>query len=159
TSVFPSKGIVCAGDSLELFAATVAGAAYLWTGPQGYSSTFQNPIIHNLEEKNAGLYEIIITKDGCTSPSASVSISVKSLPVTGAISGPSSVTTLTDATYQVTPSTGSVYHWSVSGGIIKSGDTTNAVLISWGAVGNGTVSVTETNIGGCIGTVKSMNVN
>src|SRR6185369_8520188 len=36
-------GAVCVGGTLQLTASTVAGAAYAWTGPNGFTSSLQSP--------------------------------------------------------------------------------------------------------------------
>ncbi|MES2139936.1 MAG: PKD domain-containing protein [Bacteroidota bacterium] len=72
---------VCIGDSIHLFASTVAGASYNWTGPSGFTSTLQNPGIGNAQLANAGSYSVTITVNGCTSSPASKTVTVNPLPV------------------------------------------------------------------------------
>ncbi|NCI52078.1 gliding motility-associated C-terminal domain-containing protein [Sediminibacterium roseum] len=70
SSSFP----VCAGTPLSLSTATVAGATFSWTGPNGFSSADQNPVITNITTASAGIYSLIITVDGCASPAGSKNI-------------------------------------------------------------------------------------
>lgn len=56
----------CEGSSLTLFGATLAGATYQWSGPNGFSSTQQNPVIANATLAASGTYTLTITKGGCS---------------------------------------------------------------------------------------------
>jgi hypothetical protein len=62
---------VCAGTPLNLFTNSVTGASYQWSGPNGFSSTLQNPVLTNVTTASAGIYQLRITVSNCTSsPSA-----------------------------------------------------------------------------------------
>lgn len=50
---------VCTGSDIQL-SSTIAGARYLWTGPNGFSDTTQNPLIPNAILSNAGIYRILV---------------------------------------------------------------------------------------------------
>ncbi|MEY4963172.1 MAG: hypothetical protein RLZZ323_491 [Bacteroidota bacterium] len=53
---------ICSGNTLELKAN--GGTNYNWTGPNGFSSTLQNPIIPNASIANSGQYSCVITGTG-----------------------------------------------------------------------------------------------
>ena len=57
----------CYGDTLKLFAGTVAGATYSWTGPGGFTSSLQNPVRPNATPAMNGTYSLNVTVLGCTS--------------------------------------------------------------------------------------------
>ncbi|RZJ56171.1 MAG: T9SS type B sorting domain-containing protein [Flavobacterium sp.] len=57
-----SNSPVCIGKTLELKAS--GGTTYLWTGPNGFTSTDQNPIITNVTTANSGEYNCLITGTG-----------------------------------------------------------------------------------------------
>ena len=60
-----SNSPVCSGNDIELFGA--GGDFYEWSGPNGFSSTQQNPIIPNADLSLMGQYSLIISDiDGCT---------------------------------------------------------------------------------------------
>jgi hypothetical protein len=61
-----SNSPVCSGNTITLFGANIAGATYQWSGPNGFSSTQQNPVIANATLAAAGTYSLTITKNGCT---------------------------------------------------------------------------------------------
>jgi hypothetical protein len=67
---------VFAGMTLNLTASTVPGASYVWTGPNGFSSTSQNPSIVNADTNAAGLYSVTAAVGGCVSASAVTLVTV-----------------------------------------------------------------------------------
>ena len=58
-----NNGPVCDGGSLQLTASAAGAASYSWTGPNGFSSTAQNPSIPTASAVNAGIYTC--TVNGC----------------------------------------------------------------------------------------------
>jgi gliding motility-associated-like protein/uncharacterized repeat protein (TIGR01451 family) len=62
-----SNSPVCTGNSINLTAQAVAGATYAWTGPAGYTSIVQNPVILSALVTNTGNYTLIVTANGCPS--------------------------------------------------------------------------------------------
>jgi hypothetical protein len=60
----------------DLFAATVAGATYSWTGPSGFSSSEQNPAVAGVVAASAGTYNLTVTVGGCTSAAGTTSFTV-----------------------------------------------------------------------------------
>ena len=57
---------IYAGMTLNLTASTVAGATYSWAGPDGFTSTNQNPSIANVTTTAAGDYSVTVTVGGCS---------------------------------------------------------------------------------------------
>ncbi|WP_269237106.1 T9SS type B sorting domain-containing protein [Flavobacterium flavigenum] len=57
-----SNSPVCIGKTLELIAS--GGTNYSWTGPNGFTSTDQNPVITNASLANSGEYSCLITGTG-----------------------------------------------------------------------------------------------
>jgi hypothetical protein len=60
-----NDGPLCEGATLHLTASTVAGATYAWSGPNGFSSSQQNPTVANATAAASGTY--LVTVNGCTS--------------------------------------------------------------------------------------------
>ncbi len=71
-----SNSPVCEGSSIELTAATVAGATYAWTGAGGYSSSAQNPVIPFASPADAGNYSLVVSANGCVSSTSTVTVVV-----------------------------------------------------------------------------------
>ena len=68
-------------DTIKLFSSSIPSGTYSWLGPNGYSSTIQNPIIASANTLSGGNYIVNATNinTGCTSDTAMVSISVNNL--------------------------------------------------------------------------------
>ena len=64
------------GMTLNLTASTVPGAIYSWTGPNGFTSTSQNPSIAHATTNIAGIYSVTATVGGCTSAPATTTATV-----------------------------------------------------------------------------------
>ena len=71
-----NSGPVCLGGTLNLTSNSVAGGTYSWTGPNGFTSSEQNPIINNFTATNAGAYNLVIDLDGCSSDPSTTSVSL-----------------------------------------------------------------------------------
>ncbi len=72
---------VCAGQNLPLTANILAGATYAWSGPNGFTSNLQNPVITNAQLSATGVYNLIVTSSvGCTN-TAVTNASVIALPI------------------------------------------------------------------------------
>lgn len=78
---------VCSGEVINLGTTTTgAGFTYQWTGPNGYSSTSQNPAaITNATASDNGTYTLIVFADGCPSDPVNTEVNVTTSPATPAI--------------------------------------------------------------------------
>jgi gliding motility-associated-like protein len=74
-----NNGPLCAAETAQLTVPTVFGATYSWTGPNGFSSTVQNPTLPNITTTQAGTYTVEVTAGGCTT-SLTTDLVVRSLP-------------------------------------------------------------------------------
>ncbi|MDR3694166.1 PKD-like domain-containing protein [Mucilaginibacter sp.] len=75
---------VCVGSDIQLTATSIPGATYSWTGPNGYTSTSQNPDIANVTHSNAGAYSMVFTLNGCTSNPVQTVVAINDAPVANA---------------------------------------------------------------------------
>ncbi|WP_428328142.1 PKD-like domain-containing protein [Mucilaginibacter sp.] len=75
---------VCLGSTVHLRASNIPNATFLWTGPNGYTSTAQNPDITNVSKANVGTYTLVAMVNGCSSLSDTVSVAVNDPPVSNA---------------------------------------------------------------------------
>ncbi len=61
---------VCQGGTLSLTASTSSsGVSYSWTGPNGFSSTQQNPSVVNAQPVASGVYTVSFNLNGCSAVS------------------------------------------------------------------------------------------
>jgi gliding motility-associated-like protein len=88
TPVVTSNTPVCAGTTLTLGASSSVGASYLWTGPNGFTSTDQNPVINNATTAATGTYSVTASIGTCTKTST-ISVVVNAIPsITASFSNP-----------------------------------------------------------------------
>ncbi|PRX49843.1 hypothetical protein [Salegentibacter salegens] len=69
-----NNGPICVGGTLQLSASSITGATYQWTGPNGYTSTAQNPARTNATTAMAGVYTVVATVNGCSSNPMSTTV-------------------------------------------------------------------------------------
>jgi gliding motility-associated-like protein len=72
--------VICDTQSLNLLATTIPNAIYQWTGPNGFTSAEQNPIITSISPLNNGTYTVKVIENGCESGVATIEVVVSSLP-------------------------------------------------------------------------------
>jgi gliding motility-associated-like protein len=82
--VLGSNSPVCAGNNLSLTSNTnFAGpVTYTWTGPNGFTSSAQNPSIDNTTVLASGAYRLVVTatQGNCPSPATTINVVVNPLP-------------------------------------------------------------------------------
>ncbi len=57
---------MCGGGNVNLTAAPLSGATYSWSGPNGFTSSLQNPVISNATSASSGTYSLTYIKNGCS---------------------------------------------------------------------------------------------
>ena len=153
----------CPSDNISLNTTSVAGSTYAWSGPNGFTSTLQNPTIANIQVAGTGTYSLVVTNTatGCSSvasANSSIQVLVNGLPSSAtAISfsdnTPCAGTTLSLNTTSVT---GCTYAWSGPNGFTST--LQNPTISNIQTINNGVYSLTITNsVTGCV--VSTANVN
>ncbi|MFL9845273.1 gliding motility-associated C-terminal domain-containing protein [Flavobacterium rhizosphaerae] len=71
---------VCEGEAVQLSVANVPGATYLWTGPAGFSTTEQNPVLSAVSPNMSGAYTVTTTVNGCASDAVVANVVINALP-------------------------------------------------------------------------------
>ena len=104
---------LCAGYDAEFFSDTVPGATYNWSGPNGFSSNAQNPVIPNAGAGDAGTYTVFASFGSCSGASQSVDLVV--LPITVVNAGADVSNCIDDAAYMITAITPAGGNWSGPG--------------------------------------------
>ena len=148
-----NNGPKCAGQTLQLTASTVAGATYVWTGPNGFSSALQNPSIASATTAASGTYTVTATVAGCTSVPATTAATVNPLPST-TVTAPTTLCPGATGQAASVPDAGpdATYSWSITNGTITAGSGARAITFSAGASGSVGLSVTVTSGSGCAST-------
>jgi PKD repeat protein len=75
-----SNSPVCENDTLKLFSPYISGANYTWTGPSGFVSNAQNPVISGINMSNRGNYYLNVTLAPLQTGSAQVYFDIYPLP-------------------------------------------------------------------------------
>ncbi len=94
-----NSGPACAGQNVQLSAADIANATYQWTGPGGYTSSAQNPLLAAAPATASGAYSVTATVNGCVSQATTTNVVVRSLP-TAAVSGSAQICAGASSTVQ-----------------------------------------------------------
>ncbi len=137
TLIASNNGPVCEGSILSLSASTIPGATYEWTGPNGYTSNLQNPVVsNNATMTMAGTYFVSVIVNGVTNYTDSTIVIVNTIPSApiGDITGPATFCQgQTGVEYSVEPiayATG--YVWTIpSDATIVSGANTNTITVNF----------------------------
>lgn len=136
-----SNSPVCAASNIQLNAPSVSGGTYSWTGPGGYTSSDQNPVITNAGSGNAGSYSLVVDVGGCKSNTVSIVVEVIDFPnLAIASSGGASICQGASTTLSSSNLSGATYQWFRDGNEI-SGQT--AFTLSATQAGSYTVRVTR----------------
>ncbi|WP_344824194.1 gliding motility-associated C-terminal domain-containing protein [Rurimicrobium arvi] len=77
--VISNNGPLCAGDTLKLFTAVRAETDYLWTGPDGFTSTEAQPQLV-VTSASGGIYYLVTTYKFCQSDPAMTTVVVAPSP-------------------------------------------------------------------------------
>lgn len=137
-----NNGPICVGDTLKLFAATIANAQYYWAGPNNFTSYVQNPVIPNATSAAGGIYSVLIMIGTQMSPETHTTVVVNPKPNVTATSD----TICFGETASILASGASSYVWNPGG-------TTNPLSTSPSVTTN--YIVTGTNAFGCKNTANA----
>jgi len=142
-----SNSPICEGTSLNL-GATDSLSAHLWAGPNGFSSTQQNPLISSTSTLNSGSYSVTVTNGAGCSSTVVTNVMVNPTPeVTVTNNAP--ICLNEDLTFSVTG--GIAYIWVGPDGF--SSAIQNPVLPHTQFTSQGTYTVTVSGEGGCQSTI------
>ncbi|WP_449374866.1 Ig-like domain-containing protein, partial [Brumimicrobium mesophilum] len=106
---------LCEGGAFSLGTSTVANS-YMWTGPNGFTSTSQFPQVLTASSANSGTYNLSVMMNGCASEEASINITVNPLPTTPVLNVLSNDVCQGDAMVLSTNAVATEYLWIASNG-------------------------------------------
>ena len=154
-----SNSPVCEGGTITLTATTVAGATYTWTGPNGFTSSDQNPTIPAATPAMSGTYSVAATVGTCTSAAGTTDVVVNPAPSTPVVTAPSTVAPEQTFTASVPAVADVVYSWIVTNGTLVSGDGTTEITVKAGTTGPVEISIVEAVIStGCVSGSGSVSI-
>jgi uncharacterized repeat protein (TIGR01451 family) len=144
-TVSASSNTPCVGSTLTLWSTVCIGCQYSWTGPNGFTSSFQNPSIGNVQYMYSGVYTVCASQMGCVACDT-VQVTV----VTGSIinAGNNGPVCIGD-TLKLTADTinGATYSWTGPGGFTSNQQNPTLIVNNNTQGGNYIVTV---NNGNCI---------
>ena len=131
-----TDGQPCAGQAIEFFATDIAGANYVWSGPNNFSSSRADPVISRADSSvHNGRYSVVASLNGCASDTVFVDVAVRPTPAVPVIQSVPSVC-LSDAgavlRLTVNPNTatpGASYQWSINDGQTPVGAATDSLTL------------------------------
>jgi PKD repeat protein len=164
TGTTPAKPIItkdlianafCEGGSFNL----TSSAA---TNNQWYvnDTLFSGKTAKVLNSNEAGVYKVKVNDKSCAIFSDSMPIIKLPRPITSEIIGDTWAVKSDTARFSVVGGlNGSIFNWTLTGGLVQAGSSSNAVLIKFNNVNNATVNVQENASNGCKGLLKTIQVN
>jgi len=154
TATAGSNSPVCSGNTLNLTGNTVAGATYVWSGPNGFTSTLEDPSITNVTTAASGAYTLTITSNGCTSAPNTTSVTINATPT--ATAGSNTPVCVGD-NLNLTANTvaGATYSWTGPNGFTSTLE--DPSITGAGTINSGNYTVTITN-NGCVSSPSTTNV-
>lgn len=113
TPIILNEDSICEGSLFMLSTESIPDANFTWTGPNGFNSTEQNPIVSSNSTMNlSGNYEVIATIGNCSSASSQTSIIVNPIPEAPIASSNGPVDVGTVLTLSATTINGADYFWT-----------------------------------------------
>jgi hypothetical protein len=146
---------LCAGATLTF---TIQGAAvgstYAWTGPNGFTSTVQNPTISNATIANSGNYTVTISNSGCTKVVTTAVVINPTPSATATNTGPYCEGNLIQLN-ATTNNANAIFSWSGPNGFTSNSQNPSIALAQANASGTYTVTVSG---GGCANAIANTTV-
>ena len=139
--VASSNSPQCASSDSELrLFASDGYSSYSWTGPDGFISGEQNPVIYPVTEDVEGTYIVTVFTTTCGTVITTTDVTVNPLPEP-TLAGPLTPCINSTGNVYTTELGMSDYIWQVTGGTITSGLGTNSITVTWYDGGTQVVSV------------------
>nr|MBS0036635.1 T9SS type A sorting domain-containing protein [Saprospiraceae bacterium] len=143
TATVEDNGPLCEGENLELTAE--GGVTYSWSGPDGFTSDEQNPVIDEVSLAGEGNYTVMVTDDnGCTVEETTEVVIFENPQVTASNDGPY----CEGLAIELSADGGTDYQWTGPDGFTSNEQNPTLADASAAQAGDYTVVVTDDN--GCV---------
>jgi len=151
-----NNGPLCENSTLNLTATSLPGGSYSWTGPNGFSSTQQNPSIASAQDNASGNYQVVVTDaNGCSSTAGVTAATVYDTPLAPTATNTGPVCQDSALTFNATGQGGATYTWSGPNSFTST--LPNPTIAAPSPAATGTYSVFAT-INGCPGPASTTSV-
>jgi beta-glucanase (GH16 family) len=137
-----NNGPVCAGSTLSLTALAVPGAAYSWTGPNGFNSSEQNPSIADATTDAAGAYSVTAIVGTCVSATATTTATVNAPPTAPVAANNGPIWTGMTVNLTASAVAGASYSWTGPNGFASTDQNPSITNATTDASGLYTVTAT-----------------
>lgn len=154
TVVISGNNVACQGSS-QTYTATGASTYVFNVSGGTITSSTSNTVTVTWGYYNGSISVQGTSAAGC-SANAIMPVTINALP-TATVIGASQVCANAVNVYNVSAQSGHTYVWTVTGGTINGSATGNAISVTWGSAGTGTVKVTATNASACSDS-RTMNI-
>lgn len=146
--------LICSGNALNLSGS--GGLTYLWSGPNSFTSSLQNPTINNFSVSNSGVYTLTVTDaNGCTASVNSSSVTVAPVPTVNITGNGSCIGQVINLSANSLP--GSTYFWTGPNSYTSTSQ--NPILGIATASLAGVYQLTVTNLGCSVTTSVVLTIN
>ncbi len=157
-----SDSTPCEGTAVQFTDRSVDAAPWSWVFEGGLppSSNYQNPtVIYN----NPGSYDVELTVTDSSGGITKTELKQDFITVienpSPRIIGDSLACNYDVVGYSAAGDSASTFLWTVTGGEIITDDSTSHVTVLWGAVGSGTIDVSEITLDSCTNDAETLAIN
>ncbi len=126
-----TAGRICAGGNLQLTANATGASRYAWTGPNGFASSAENPLLAGVTPVANGTYALMVTNSNGCSTTANLAVTgVAAEPVRPTVQTNTPVCETGTLTARVVEEYYGtvVYRWTNAAGAVVGGDTPGLIL-------------------------------
>lgn len=152
---------VCGADTgIPYAVSSMAGSTFEWFVTGGSITSGDSTDSITVDWSGVGLGNVSLVEtstESCPSDTLSLTIYMSSPPTPSAISGQDTVCPGSYGNpYVVVGDPVSTFDWTVTGGTITSGATTDSITVTWDTIGPASISVVEDN--GCVGSPVDLTI-
>ena len=145
-AVAANNGPMCEGGTLNLYGLPAGATSYAWTGPNGFTSSLQNPVIANVTAAATGDYVLVVSNAYGCQDYAVTSVTIYAKPATSASNnGPLCVGTTLNLVGG--PSGMASYAWTGPNGFTSA--VQNPTIANVTAANAGVYTLLTVNANGC----------
>ena len=134
-----SNSPICIGFDINFTGS--GGSSYSWIGPNGFTSSAQNPTITAAGSANAGTYTLVVTDANSCVNFTTANVIVNPQPIVAAVGS----TVCENGTANLNANGGTTYSWSGPGGFTSTQQSPQITGITMSGAGQYTVIVTDAN--------------
>ncbi|MGC9331126.1 MAG: FISUMP domain-containing protein [Bacteroidales bacterium] len=111
-----SPNPICVGSDLSLTGSATDATSWSWTGPNGFTSTLQNPTITSITSAGAGVYTVAASNNCGSVQASTATVTVNAPPTTATNSSTQTICSTGSATLSGNNPTVGTGAWTVTSG-------------------------------------------